>query len=148
MKELTVWIGGAVVAVLLFVAVWILGFALSWWAAPWQGKLEARREITSGASRIANYNSFFNLCASVQSNEARIDELETTVELVTDAAEKQRLTISLGGVKALRHEGIRTYNANARKDYTAGQFRDSDLPYQLTDSDYSKGERKTSCGSD
>lgn len=143
-----IFLGLFVTVVAASLLIWIVGYALAWWAAPWHGKLEARQEIQSGSSRIANYNHFFNLCASVQSNEARVDELTTVIDVTQSQSEKDRLQISLAGVRALRAEGINQYNVDARKDYTQGQFRDSDLPYQLSVTDYKKGDRKTSCGGD
>lgn len=135
----------------IFVFIWLLAFAafgIRVATAGIVGAGKARIQIQSAPSRISAYNHFFNLCASVQSNEARVDELETVIDSITTVAEKERLAISLGGVKALRREGIRQYNADARKDYTIGQFRDSDLPYQISDSEYKKGDKKTSCGSE
>jgi hypothetical protein len=57
--------------------------------------------------------------------------------------DKQRVQTNITGQLTARSRGVAQYNADARKDYTIGQFRASDLPYELP-VEYSKGSR-TSC---
>lgn len=114
-------------------------FALEWYTIPFFGKLEARQQIQSGSSRIVNYNHFFNLCASVQALEDRQAIALTSQDQAPNDFERYRVSQNIAGIAGLRAEAIRQYNQDALKDYTAGQFRDSDLPYQLS------GEGKTKC---
>jgi hypothetical protein len=130
---------------LLIMVLWI-GLASAVWGlrvatAGIYGRGEARIQIQSAASRIGAYNHFFNLCAAVQSQEASVAALTTQLDGETDPKTRDRLATSLTGVSAQRERSIAQYNADARKDYTIGQFRDSDLPYQLD----AKAE-ETPCG--
>ena len=89
------------------------------------------------------YQYFFSLCESVQSAEASIDAQRALLDSpnVSQAMVEQ----NLAALEATRARSINTYNARASQDYTSGQFRDSDLPYQLADEPYT-GE-KTQCAS-
>ena len=63
------------------------------------------------------------------------DELET--------ADKERATIlnaSITASKNKRSEMIASYNADARKEDTQGQFKASDLPYKINEN-----EERTLC---
>ncbi len=134
----------AVLALVLAVAlIWGINFGFRWITASPTGQLEAREQILSGDTRIAAYNHFHNLCASIQGNEGQIDELESTLALVSDD-DKDRVLTSIAGVKGARHQAIAQYNADANKDYTIGQFRDLKLPFVLVDSNYPEGG-KTEC---
>lgn len=133
------------VGVLLVIAmVWGIAFGWGWITAGPTGQLEARQDILSGDTRIAAYNHFHNLCASIQGNEGQIDELEATLETISDEG-RDRILVSIAGVRGARHQAIAQYNADASKDYTIGQFRDLDLPYKLVDHEYPEGG-KTQCG--
>lgn len=91
--------------------------------------------------RIASYEKFYNKCASVESLESKInnmqDELETVEE---DTQRKTILNSSITASKNKRAELIASYNADARKEATQGQFRDSDLPYKLNEEDITSCE--------
>ncbi len=133
------WSAGVIGLILL---IGVIGYGLSWWAAPWQGKLEARQQIESGANRIAKYDTFFNQCASIQGIEATLDALDE--ELAT--ADKgtfnyDRIQANITGNKSARLNAIAQYNADANKEYTGGQFRDSNLPFQIPATAHAKGDR-------
>lgn len=90
--------------------------------------------------RIASYDNFYDACASIQSLESKINNM--TDELL-ETKEGQReivLNASITASKNKRAELIASYNADARKEATQGQFRASDLPYQINED-----EEKTSC---
>lgn len=111
----------AVVLIILFTT-----GTLQKWTANWRGDVSATEQTQAdGQYRIANYNHFFDLCASIQTDEARIQNLEETA---TDSVKDQT---TLTAVKNSRAEKINQYNADAAKEATAGQFRDSGLPYEL-----------------
>ena len=140
--------------VLIFLAVLAAWIALAWaiWGlgvatAGIYGRGEARKQIQSAPFRIEAYQGFFNLCASIQGLEGRIDALDAQLAVLQPGTREYNLTLSsVTGVKGLRREAIARYNQDALKDYTEGQFRDRDLPFQLPDSDYPKGG-KTRCAS-
>lgn len=131
--------GVAVAAILAFflllALVWGVIYGVRWVTAEPKGALEAREQIKgSGTFRIAAYNHFYNLCAAVKSDEATIEALNQ--ELATNPSEKRvgQINASITALRSGRAEKINQYNADASKDYTIGQFRSSNLPYQLDSS--------------
>lgn len=139
--NVTAWIAASLVLAGVIAAVF---FAVEWATAPAKGKLEARKAINSGSFRIAAYDHFFNLCASVQTDDARLDAQATELSTAT-GDDIQRVQANIAGLTADRAEAINEYNADARKSYTIGQFRSSQLPYQLPTDPHVKGEA-ISCG--
>lgn len=128
---------GIVLAVLLL---WVGVYAFRWVTAEPRGKLQAREAIQSGDFRIAAYNHFYDLCASVQAVEATLDASMTELE-TAPADDKQRIRTNITGLIGQRARSIAEYNVDARKSYTAGQFRATDLPYQLDSAAFQKGTR-------
>lgn len=118
-------------AIIVTVAVLAIG-GLGWRyviAGP-KGQVEAREQILSGANRIQAYNHFFDLCAAVQTYEASIAAQRAELQTAA-AADRERLNTNITALTAQRARAINQYNADARKDYTIGQFRDLSLPFQL-----------------
>lgn len=120
-------------ALLLVFALVAGGFAIKWVTADIRGKGEAR-ELTkaNGALRISAYNHFYDLCGAVQAKEDQIKIFQS------DTSEQGQ--VNLRAIEAKRAELIRTYNADASKSYTIGQFKSSHLPYHLDPT-----EMSTSC---
>lgn len=131
---------------LVVIGIWGFGVA----TAGLYGKGEAMKQVQSAEFRLEAYNYFYNQCASIQSLEGRIDELTAQLNQFQSGTREYYYTVaSLTGTKSLRHEAIATYNADARKEYTEGQFRDSDLPYQIPDNGYpliNGGKTQCNCG--
>ena len=126
---------------LVVVAIWGLGVA----TAGIYGRGEAHKDIQSADFRIQAYQTFFNQCASIQGLEGQIDELTTALEYYKPGSSEYNITVtSIAGVKGARHQAIARYNQDALKDWTEGQFRDADLPYQIPDTNYPEGG-KTRC---
>lgn len=145
MRTSAVWIIAAVM--FIFLLCWLVvaaSFGLRVATAGLVGRGEAHIAIQSGSNRIAQYNKFFNICASVQSLEDRIDQQTEALKQATNPVDQQRIRDNLAGIRGLRSEAINQYNADASKDYTDGQFRASKLPYQLPTASYPEGG-KTSC---
>ena len=71
-------------------AIW----AIKYYTADIRGRINANEQIKSGASRIVNYNHFFNVCASIQTTESQIDFLTKAKDQTNDPAEVNRLIIS------------------------------------------------------
>lgn len=126
---------------LIGVVVSIIG-VVRWVSAPTRGKLQAREQINSGAFRIAAYNHFFDLCAAVQSDEARLEAQYVSLSTAT-GEDVARIQANIAGITSDRADAVNEYNADASKDYTVGQFKSSKLPYQL-DATYTRGDH-TSC---
>lgn len=125
MKRYILYVAGA----LLLLA--IAGPAIRYFTADIRGRIDANETIKSGSNRIAQYDNFFNMCAAVQADEARLDALEAESLQATTQEDKSRISANISGVLGHRAQLIAQYNANATKSYTSAQFRDSDLPYKL-----------------
>ena len=119
-------------------------WAFRYFTADVRGRIDAQEIRKAGPLRVAAYNHFFNLCASVQGLEASLEAQEAQLAVTESGKDRERVRSNIAGLTAERERSIRQYNADARKDYTIGQFRDSDLPYQLPTSHYEGG--RTSCG--
>ena len=133
---------GVVLAIAIIPSIW----AIRYFTAGVRGEIGKVEQIQSAGSKIANYNYFFDLCASIQGHEAALDAMKEQFDNVGDEEERYRILANIAGIQSQRLRSIYQYNVDARKDYTIAEFRDSDLPYQLEDNEYRKGER-TSCGS-
>lgn len=124
---------GVALVWLLIAAIWGLGVA----TAGIYGRGEAEKRLESAQFRIVAYDHFFNQYASIKSLEGQIDELTAQLAGLTPGTRDYTyVSSSLAGVKGLRHTAIQQYNADARKSYTEGQFRDASLPYQIPDTPY------------
>lgn len=124
---------GAIVGVAVIA---VAAFAIQWFTAEPRGALDQReRTVGNGQYRIANYDKFFNDCAAIQSKERQI---QNTEERPVDngngtaggftQAQKDSILLALNNS---RDTLIAEYNQNAAKEGTSGQFRDSDLPYNI-----------------
>jgi hypothetical protein len=145
---------GTVVAIVVVVAVVIVGLVfasmaifgfgfLSQKTANFRGETQKKNQVEgNGSYRIAAYDHFFDLCADVQTKESAIDALqqELASKPTPDAQRKIVINASITANRIQRASDINTYNQDARKSYTEGQFRSSDLPYQLD-----KSAKETSC---
>ncbi len=118
----------------------IVGILLLWagiivfryFTAEIRGIVTAEEQIESAGSRIARYEYFFDLCASVQANEVVIDRLTQQLENPNlESKDRIRLETTLTGVISARTTSATKYNSEATKSYTSARFHDSDLPYQL-----------------
>lgn len=131
-----VWVF-AIFAVVLLIA--LITFGIRWVTATPKGKLSAREQIQSGSYRIAAYDHFFNACASIQGLEGQLAAQQQAAQTAT-GDDLSRINANIAGLRGARAQAIAEYNADARKSYTLGQFRASDLPYQIPDD-----EGKTRC---
>ena len=127
---------GAVVAVLVglallyLVGVFVFG-GLSQLTADFRGETDKRNKVeANGSYRIAAYDHFYDLCSSVQATEDTI--ANQLAERATASPERQaQIDANLTASRNVRATAIRQYNADARKSYTSGQFKASDLPFVL-----------------
>lgn len=121
------WVIG--ILVLVLVVIGIVGI-VRWASAPARGKLQAREQINSGATRISAYEMFFNRCAAIQGMEAALKAQKALLPKVA-GEERERVNTNIAGITAARAASIAQYNVDAAKSYTIGQFRASALPYSL-----------------
>lgn len=118
---------------LALVVLTVGAFAVRWVTADIRGQADAREQtLGDGDFRLAAYDHFFDLCASVQSHEGRLASLQEELDGDPSASRVEQVEASMTAVRSQRREAINSYNADAAKDYTAGQFRDADLPYELS----------------
>lgn len=137
-------IGGGLAAlvVVLILAMLLTAGGLAWRyiiAEP-RGNVEQEEILQRGQNQIARYDDFFNLCASVQSDEATIVALQQELETNPPPSRVTQINASITALRSARAEKINRYNADARKEGTIAQFRSDDLPFQLFAS-----EEATSC---
>lgn len=131
---LALWAGVLALAVVLaLVAMAVFGFGFfSQKSANFRGETSKRNQVEgNGSFRIAAYDSFYNQCAGIQSTEATIAALKAELLTKPSADRVQQINAFITANVANRNGAIAQYNADARKSYTAGQFRSSDLPFQL-----------------
>lgn len=125
-------IGGFIVGIIAMMFIGVYG--LGWFqksTANFRGDVKVKESTrANGAYRIATYDHFFDLCSGVQSLEASVANEEAEMKTASDAR-KAQLAATITAQYNRRAELINQYNADASKDYTQGQFRDSDLPYRL-----------------
>lgn len=140
-----IWIAAiAIIAAIVIGAMAVFGFGLfERSTAGFRGGTEVINKTKgSGAYRIAHYNHFFELCAAVQSDEATIEALEREEKKDLSASRREQVQASITANEANRAEDINQYNVEAREGATAGQFKASNLPYELN-----AKERPTKCAS-
>ena len=138
-------VGTALIAVFIILAVmWIFGVGfMKQVTAPWRGETEKRELVEgSGAFRIAAYDHFFDLCTTIQGQEATIASLGQELKSDPSEARREQINATLTTLRAQRVQNIAAYNNDGAKDYTVGQFRDSDLPYPLN-----PNQESTTCAS-
>lgn len=138
------FIAGVAVLVVALVlgAMFMFGFGVfQRETADFRGDVEAtERTGGSGAFRITAYDHFYDLCAAIQGEEDRLESLRRELETNPSESRRNQLNATIAAVEAARDRKIREYNVDARKDYTLGEFRASDLPFEL-DPD----QEETSC---
>lgn len=123
----------AMTVLLVLAAMWVFGFGLwSETTAETRGETGVReRTVADGDYRIAQYDHFFDLCAAIQAKEGQIAAQSAERDATADEDRKEQLSRNLTALSASRVAQVAEYNADAAKAGTAGQFRDSSLPYQI-----------------
>lgn len=121
------------IVVVTLAAMWIFGFG--WFqrgTANFRGETAAIEQTrASGRFRVQAYDRFFDLCSAIQEDEGRVAALEQELAGSPTPERRTQVEASLTAVRSARNGKIRTYNNDAAKDFTVGQFRDNDLPYRL-----------------
>lgn len=126
-KDVSLGVGGIVLAVILTLVLVAGVFAVTVLWAPWKGAGEQRKAIHgSGEYRIAAYNRFYDDCAAVQAVEDQLAAMKADKTLPADQRAANVLALT-----NKRNTLIRAYNADSRKEDTLANFKASDLPYQI-----------------
>jgi hypothetical protein len=145
MKEISAFGCFMIVVVVLLVTIPVGLWGARVFFAEEIGKGNAEIQIQSAPSRITNYDYFFNQCASVQTLEEQIDAETNRLEQTEDNSTRNVILANLSGLQGQHSRAVNNYNARASADYTSGQFKASELPYQLV-SPYVAGGIQTECG--
>lgn len=125
MKKALIVIGSIVGVVAIALGIMFATGTIKKWTADWRGEVSQIEDTKANSDyRIANYDMFFDSCSAIQADEDRIANIEDG-----DSAQKDT---TLTAIKNSRAEKIRQYNADAAKEATAGQFRDSGLPHEIS----------------
>lgn len=127
----------AIIAAMIVASMGIFGWGFFQRStADFRGETAQIESVQANASyRIAQYNSFFDQCEAIVAKEAQIENTQKRLDELGengDAAEKQRLQISLLALQNSRSELITKYNADAAKADTEANFLASELPYKIT----------------
>lgn len=128
MKKAVLIAHGTLIALILFTAG---SRAWTWYTAPITGRIGQKAIVHSPLERMGAYNHFFDLCASIQSHEAMLRAQRQALADATTPDDQSRIRANIAGITGQRARVIAQYNADSRKNYTVGQFRDSNLPYQI-----------------
>lgn len=135
---------GVLIVTILVASMWIFGWGFFQRStANFRGETEQiEKTRANGDYRIAAYDHFFNLCASVQSKETTIKALEKELHRKPGPSEARTEQIygAITANEAIRAETINQYNVDAEKAATIGQFKASNLPYELN-----VNAKETSC---
>ncbi|MFJ2007048.1 hypothetical protein [Streptomyces chartreusis] len=127
-------LGIVVLAVLTLIAIFAFG-GVSQLTAGFRGETDKKnRTEGNGAFRVASYEEFFDLCASVQTAEQQLVALQEELEAKPSAERAEKIRTSMTAVKASRAESISTYNSKATQEHRVA-FQDADLPYKLNVTD-------------
>lgn len=128
---LTIGASILLIATIFLVSVYGFGF-LQRGTADFRGETGQIEQTKANSDyRIAQYDHFYDSCASVKSIESKINNMQDELEGTEEEQRKIVLNTSITASKNKRAELIESYNADARKEATRGQFKASDLPYEL-----------------
>jgi hypothetical protein len=122
------WVVIGILGILILIAA---NWGWRYFTAPITGRVGAQQQIQSKEMMITAYNHFFDLYAAIQSYDVTLQALNSQLEQVTSEKERERVLATIAGVTSQKARSIFQYNADAKKSYTIGQFRDWKLPYQL-----------------
>ena len=137
--------GFLVFAAIICLSLAIWGFNVG--TADIRGRANAHMTVVSGAHRLAEYDKFHALCVNVQDHEAAIDAQATLLKQTKDQASINIINQNISANQIQRSKSINDYN-EATKKYNEGQFKDDNLPYQLSTTQYTPDESPhTSCAS-
>ncbi len=123
----------AIVAVLvLSVGLMFVTGTISIFTAPFRGEVEKNELVEAdGSYRIAAYDEFYKLCSSIKSKNDQIKIFTNELAVTENKSRKVQLLSAITAQQNVKAELVNEYNSKAASEYTKGQFRDSDLPYEI-----------------
>lgn len=141
-SKITMAVFAVVIAVAIILAAVYGGGLMQRMTADFRGETGQIEQTQADADyRISAYDQFYDKCAGIQTLESKITNLSDELEETEDEQRKSVLNTSITASKNKRAELINDYNADARKEATRGQFKASDLPYEID-----INEEGTACG--
>lgn len=128
----------------------LIGISFGLWefnvhTAHFFGQGNAEIQIQQPSNQIADYDHFFNLCVSVQDQEGALDSQYDLLVSDTNPADQRWIQTNIAADRTQRLNAINQYNIDATKHWTIGQFRASNLPYQLSTATYDQKGPHTQC---
>jgi len=134
--------GGIIIFLVIFLVLFGGIMAFRYFTAEIRGIVPAEERIQSADFRIYSYEYFYNQLATINAEEANYDaQYERLQTLTTESDEYNRVQRNLAAIKAHIERLKRQYNADSKKEGTRGQFRATDLPYQLDIQPHEYGRR-------
>ena len=119
----------------------ILAFGGNWlyryYTAPIEGAVQMREITNTGNFRLQAYQSFYDRCGTIQTYETSIRQLESSLQDYLNDPDPDReminrLRTQINGIQNQRAREVNRYNQEARQEYSVGQFRANDLPYEIS----------------
>lgn len=121
-----------------------IGYAIRYYTAPVLGRIEVQVQTHTAEYMMTAYNYFFDLKGVINGNKQSVCNVKETLTAICDQDEKDRLQITIAGIKNQIARDVQQYNADAAKEWTVGQFRDWSIPASMSteiDCDnYSQGD--------
>jgi hypothetical protein len=128
---------GVLGVVIVGILIWGFATGFQYATADVRGSV-AQRELVraDGNFRVQAYDHFFDLCTSIQGDEARLKALKTQRDVPDNSpADVNRINATLPAIQATRDAKIAQYNNDAQKVGTIGPFRSAHLPEHLNIND-------------
>lgn len=127
-----VWVGVVLVVLVTSTGILLATGTIQKWTADFRGDVKATEQTkANGAFRIGTYQSFFDLCSSVQSDEDAIRNAEEELEAKETTDERAaKLRQNITATKNTRAENVRDYNSQAGQEHKEA-FLDAGLPARL-----------------
>lgn len=123
---------GIVLAALFVLGIIYLSGSLSMLTADFRGEVQEKERVRAdGDYRVANYDMFFEKCSDAKSLQQQIENQEELAAKTDDPDQQQIYESGALGMKQSLEKVVNDYNAKAASEGTRGEFRDSDLPYEI-----------------
>lgn len=132
MKNIKLIILGIVVGIPL-----LIGAQWGWryFTASIRGTVGAEEQIESAASRIQNYQMFYDLYHTYKAQTKQIEiqknRLSQAKQAGANTKDIMRIQTDISAIQAVRAQTIEQYNSAARQQETRARFLANDLPYQI-----------------
>lgn len=116
--------------VAFIVVVSLSGLAYRYMTADIKGQVDAQEQITSGANRVQEYETFFKLCDNTSNMKGNVETQRSLLDDAETSKERSRLRSNIAGMEAAIRKNVSQYNSMSQQ-YTTDRFKDSSLPVRL-----------------